>query len=120
MTSSLSVSASARPVSTAVPSRLSVTDALLFCMALLWGLNFIVVKYATGVFAPLAFNSTRILLAVAVLWIIVLLRGLPLPRRRDVFGMLALGMLGNGLYQILFVEGLARTRASDAALLLAA
>jgi drug/metabolite transporter (DMT)-like permease len=34
--------------------------------------------------------------------------------------MLLLGMLGNGLYQILWVEGMARTRASDAALLVAA
>jgi drug/metabolite transporter (DMT)-like permease len=34
--------------------------------------------------------------------------------------MLALGVLGNGLYQILWVEGMARTRASDAALLVAA
>src|SRR5674476_1398214 len=103
-----------------VPSGLSVTDLLLICMALVWGLNFIVVKFATGVFAPLAFNSTRILLAVVVLWAIFLGRRLPLPSRRDMLVMLALGMLGNGLYQILFVEGLARTRASDAALLAAA
>jgi drug/metabolite transporter (DMT)-like permease len=106
--------------SDSVPSRVSVTDLLLLCMAFLWGVNFIVVKFATGVFAPLAFNSTRILLAVIVLWAIVLGRGLALPSRRDVVALLALGVLGNGLYQILFVEGLARTRASDAALLLAA
>ena len=103
-----------------VPSGLSVTDLLLLCMALVWGMNFIVVKFATGVFAPLAFNSARILLAVVVLWAIFLGRRLPLPSRRDMLVMLALGMLGNGLYQILWVEGLARTRASDAALLVAA
>lgn len=118
MASSLYVTAPARAQS--IPARLSVTDVLLLCMALLWGLNFIVVKYATGVFAPLAFNSTRILLALGVLWPIVLVRGLPMPSRRNMLGLLALGVLGNGLYQILFVEGLARTRASDAALLLAA
>jgi drug/metabolite transporter (DMT)-like permease len=106
----------ARPVA----SGLSVTDLLLLCMALVWGLNFIVVKFATGVFAPLAFNSTRILLAVIVLWAIFLARRLPLPKRRDILLMLALGALGNGLYQILWVEGMARTRASDAALLVAA
>ena len=103
-----------------VPSGLSVTDLLLLCMALVWGLNFIVVKFATGVFAPLAFNSARITLAVVVLWLIFLGRRLPLPSRRDILVMLALGMLGNGLYQILWVEGMARTRASDAALLVAA
>jgi drug/metabolite transporter (DMT)-like permease len=89
-------------------------------MALIWGVNFIVVKFATGVFAPLAFNSVRILLAVVILWTIVLVRRDPLPNRRMILGMLALGALGNGLYQILWVEGMARTRASDAALLVAA
>jgi drug/metabolite transporter (DMT)-like permease len=89
-------------------------------MALIWGVNFIVVKFATGVFAPLAFNSVRILLAVVILWTIVLVRREPLPNTRMILGMLALGALGNGLYQILWVEGMARTRASDAALLVAA
>lgn len=89
-------------------------------MALIWGVNFIVVKFATGVFAPLAFNSVRILLAVVILWTIVLVRREPLPNKRMILGMLALGALGNGLYQILWVEGMARTRASDAALLVAA
>jgi drug/metabolite transporter (DMT)-like permease len=103
-----------------VPTGISATDLLLLCMALIWGVNFIVVKFATSVFAPLAFNSVRILLALGVLWTILLVRGQPLPRRRDVLSMLALGVLGNGLYQILWVEGMARTRASDAALLVAA
>jgi drug/metabolite transporter (DMT)-like permease len=101
-------------------SGLSLTDFLLLCMALIWGLNFIVVKFATGVFAPLAFTSMRVMLAVVVLWAIFLVRRLPLPGRRDILIMLALGVLGNGLYQILWVEGIARTRASDAALLVAA
>ena len=89
-------------------------------MALVWGLNFIVVKFATGIFAPLAFNSTRIAVALVILWAIFLARGLSLPARGDMIRMLVLGMLGNGLYQILWVEGMARTRASDAALLVAA
>lgn len=101
-------------------SRPWVTDSLLLLMALIWGVNFIVVKFGTGVMAPLSFNASRITLATVVLWSVVLVRGLPLPGRRDLLGLLALGVLGNGMYQILFVEGIARTRASDAALLLAA
>jgi drug/metabolite transporter (DMT)-like permease len=101
-------------------SGLSVTDLLLLCMALIWGLNFIVVKYATTVFAPLAFNSTRIAVALVILWAILLARGTTLPPRRDMLVMIGLGVLGNGLYQILWVEGMARTRASDAALLVSA
>jgi drug/metabolite transporter (DMT)-like permease len=37
--------------------------------------------------------------------------------RRDLIGLLLLGMLGNGLYQLFFVHGVARTRAGNAALI---
>ena len=102
------------------PHGFTLTDLLLLVMALVWGVNYLVAKFGTRVFAPLAFNGTRITLAVIVLWAIVLLRGHALPPRRELVALLALGALGNGLYQILFVEGLARTRASDTALVLAA
>lgn len=104
----------------AAPAGLTVTDVLLLLMALLWGVNFIVAKYGTRVFAPLAFNCARVALAALVLWAIVAARGSALPKRRELLRMAALGVLGNGLYQVLFVEGLARTRASDTALVLAA
>lgn len=102
------------------PSRVSVTDLLLLLMALVWGVNFIVVKFGTRVLAPLAFNSTRIALAVVILWAVVVAARLQLPARGDLLGLLGLGVLGNGLYQILFIEGLSRTRASDAALIVSA
>lgn len=98
---------------------MTLTDALLLLMAVLWGVNYIVAKYGTRVFAPLVFNSARIALATTVLWSIVLVRRQPLPARRDVVRLLALGVLGNGVYQVLFMEGLSRTRASDTALVLA-
>jgi drug/metabolite transporter (DMT)-like permease len=99
---------------------LTLTDLLLLCMALVWGVNYVVVKYATGELPPLAFNSARVLLAVVVLFSIVTASGHTLPRGRDRLALLALGALGNGLYQILFIEGISRTRAGDAALLIAA
>jgi drug/metabolite transporter (DMT)-like permease len=105
------------------PSRrlgITVTDLLLLLMALIWGVNFVVVKFATGAFAPLAFNALRIVLAMTVLLGIVWAGGHALPRGRDRLALLGLGTLGNGLYQILFIEGIARTRAGDAALLIAA
>ena len=124
MASTLRVTAEHRAqreqLATTAATTFSVTDLLLLVMALLWGVNYIVAKFGTQVFAPLAFNSARITLAAVVLWIIVLLRHQPLPSRGDVVRLLALGVLGNGLYQIFFVEGLARTRASDTALVLAA
>jgi drug/metabolite transporter (DMT)-like permease len=102
------------------PSGLTTTDLLLLCMALIWGVNFAVVKFGTQAFSPLAFNSARLVLAAIVLSAVVVLGRYPLPRGRDLRMLLSLGILGNGLYQILFVEGISRTRAGDAALLIAA
>ena len=99
---------------------LPVTDLLLLLMALIWGVNYSVAKFGTQVLAPLAFNATRMTLATLVLCAIVAARGVALPARRDIVRLLALGALGHGLYQVFFVEGLARARASDTALVLAA
>ena len=99
---------------------ITVTDLLLLLMALIWGVNFAVVKFATGLIAPLAFNSLRVGLACIVLFGVAWAGGHALPRGRDRLSLLALGALGNGLYQILFIQGISRTRAGDAALLIAA
>jgi drug/metabolite transporter (DMT)-like permease len=45
--------------------------------------------------------------------------GITLPRR-DVIRLLLLGVLGNGLYQLFFVLGVARTRAGNASLIVGA
>ena len=104
-----------------------VTDLSLLLMALIWGVNYTSVKYGTGLVAPLAFNGVRVTLAavslvivaqVASAWFGVEREGW--PARRDAIALFLLGTLGNGVYQILFVEGIARTRAGDAALLISA
>jgi len=96
------------------------TDVSLVTMAVIWGVNFSVVKYGTSLVDPLAYNGVRVSLAAILLLGIVALGRMPLPSRRDIVALLALGVLGNGVYQYLFVTGMARTRASDAALVIAA
>jgi len=96
------------------------TDALLLLMALIWGVNFSVVKFATEVMSPLAFTGLRVMLAAVVLLCLVFVRGGTFPTRREILTLMILGMLGNGLYQILFVEGVARTKVGNAALIVAA
>lgn len=88
-------------------------------MALIWGANYVSVKFGTQVVAPLAFNGTRVAIAAVVLLAIVAASRGVWPSRRDCWHLLLLGVLGNGLYQVLFVEGVAYSRAGDAALLLA-
>ena len=96
------------------------TDVLLFTMAVIWGINFVVVKYATGIFNPVAFTGLRVGTAASFLLLVALARGgIALPRR-DVVRLLFLGVIGNGLYQLFFVHGVARTRAGNAALIVGA
>lgn len=113
------VTAPTDDVSAARP-RFGATDFMMLAVACIWGANFTVVKYGTRVLAPLAFNSVRVALAALALTLIALLRRGPWPSGRELGTLLGIGMIGNGLYQVLFVEGIARTRASDAALVISA
>jgi len=114
------------------------TDALLFAMATIWGINFVVVKYATHIFSPVAFTGLRVVTVAVFLVMWALTRGTPdgrgkdngasqrrsgwtLPvNARDLWRLLSLGVIGNGLYQLFFVLGVSRTRAGNAALIVGA
>jgi drug/metabolite transporter (DMT)-like permease len=119
MTDSAQPAAPAIADSTAHRS-LGVTDVLLFTMAVIWGINFVVVKYATQVFNPVAFTGLRVGTAALFLLLVASARGRFALPRRDVIGLLMVGAIGNGLYQLFFVHGVARTRAGNAALIVAA
>src|SRR5688500_5314871 len=96
-----------------------VTDALLVLMAVIWAVNYTVAKYGTRTVPPLAYNAARIVMATVALLAIGWLRSHERPSRRDVLALLAVGALGNGVYQLCFIEGLARSRAGTVALMLA-
>jgi drug/metabolite transporter (DMT)-like permease len=96
------------------------TDGLLFLMALIWGVNFSIVKFATELMQPLAFTGLRVILAATVLLTFAFTRKQKRPSRREMMSLVVLGMLGNGIYQLLFVEGISRTRVGNAALVVAA
>lgn len=105
----------------------SLTDVLLLLMALIWGVNYSVLKLGTDALqtvapehAPVAFNGARVLLATAVLAAIAATRRDRTPARGDIVRLVLLGVLGHGLYQYLFIEGITRTSAGTAALILAA
>jgi drug/metabolite transporter (DMT)-like permease len=90
-------------------------------VALIWGVNFSVTKGAFARFPPLAFTGARF--ALASLLLIPLVRRLegPEPLPRGVLTrLIVLGVVGNTLYQLGFISGLARTTASNSALILAA
>ncbi|WP_342374231.1 DMT family transporter [Myxococcus stipitatus] len=86
-----------------------------------WGTNYTVVKEVVGVMPPLAFMSVRFAIAsVAMLALLLVVEGWK-PLRRSVFLKLAgLGLVGNTLYQLCFVLGVANTTAANSGLLTAA
>jgi drug/metabolite transporter (DMT)-like permease len=96
------------------------TDVLLFAMAVIWGVNFVVVKYATHIFNPVAFTGLRVGTAAAFIVAFAYSRGGFGLSRHDVLRLLLLGVIGNGLYQLFFVHGVARTRAGNASLIVGA
>ena len=89
-------------------------------MAAIWGANFVVVKYATHVFNPIAFTGLRVVVAAIFLMAFAMARGGFSLSRSDVIRLLLLGVVGNGIYQLLFVLGVARTRAGNASLIVGA
>lgn len=102
------------------PAGFTSTDALLAGMVLIWGVNFIVLKAVMREITPLAFNAVRFVLGSAAVLAVAWLRGAARPARSDVRRLVGLGLLGHFLYQIGFIEGVARTRAGNAALIMAA
>jgi len=103
----------------ATPKQVAVTEVLLVVMSLIWGLNFAVLKYGTQVLEPLAYNGVRLAVGSGAMLAIVSARRAGAVSWRDVRALLALGLLGTGLYQVFFIHGLARTRAGTASLVVA-
>lgn len=95
-------------------------EVALLLMATIWAVNFSVIKYGTTIMPPLGYNAFRIILAAIALTLVAVVWGGTAPNRRDTLALLALGALGNGVYQVFFVEGLSRTRAGEAALVVGA
>ncbi|MBA3444753.1 MAG: DMT family transporter [Gemmatimonadales bacterium] len=90
---------------------------LLVC--LIWGMNFSVTKSAFDQLAPLPFTAIRFAISSLLLWLIIRVAEgrTPLPSGA-LLRLVVLGMVGNTLYQLAFMLGLARTTATNSALIL--
>lgn len=96
----------------------SSTDVALLLLACVWGGNFAVVKHGAEQFGPLAFNAVRVGLATALLFIAARVLREPGIAAADWRRLLALGLLGNGVYQVLFVQAVAHTRSANVAIVI--
>ncbi len=96
------------------------TELSLVGMAVIWGVNFSVMKYGTQVMEPIVYNDLRMLLGCLVLLALALSRTDRRASVADRWKLMGLGVLGHCVYQLLFVYGLSLTRAGTASLVVAA
>jgi drug/metabolite transporter (DMT)-like permease len=110
-------------------------DLLLLLMAIIWGTNYSIVKFAFEELDPQAFNAARmVIVSIVFLVVIGALRLRPssnaeglaaifrTPARltgRDAIELMALGLVGHFLYQYFFIGGLALTTVANSSLMLA-
>ena len=102
-------------------------DLLLLLMVVIWGSNFSAVKYALRDFPEVSFNAFRLILASAIfLTAIGIVRARaragrrppePPMTTREWRTVIALGLLGTGFYQLLFLAGIARTSVANSSLI---
>lgn len=98
----------------------SLADILLIIVAIIWGVNVVVVKAALVEFDPLPFNSLRFVIAACLSWVLLAATGKGLlPEKKDLLHLAFLGLVGHTLYQVLFISGIDLTSAGNTALLLA-
>lgn len=97
----------------------SVVECSLFLVAVIWALNFSIVKSALSEIDPLSFNGLRFIFAAAAIWGVLLYRGqtISIPKK-DWLPLLGMGLLGNLIYQGLFIIGIDYTYAANAAVML--
>ena len=87
---------------------------------LIWSFNFVVVKAAIGIVGPLTFTGLRYLVASATLLAILRWRnGSVRPPAGQGRILIGLGLLGFGIYQVMFATGLTQISAGDSALITA-
>jgi drug/metabolite transporter (DMT)-like permease len=119
MTETSSTLGASEPV-IAAGARFQLTDLGLLLVAAIWGANVTIIKVALEVLSPLAFNALRFGISAILLLTIQLVieRSLRIERR-FLWRAFWVGVVGNCVYQVCFIEGLNHTTAANGALLLA-
>jgi drug/metabolite transporter (DMT)-like permease len=88
-------------------------------MIVIWAANFSIVKVVMRDFSPLVFNGIRFTAATVIVLLVARIIGEDWRvERRDVRRLVLLGLLGNTAYQLLFINGIARTTAGNSSLML--
>ena len=96
-----------------------IPDVLLILIAIIWALNFSVVKVSLQEIDSLSFNALRYILAAGLLAYTARARGYSLKvDREDFWPLVGIALVGNVLYQLFFIIGIDYTYSANAAVIL--
>lgn len=96
-----------------------IPDVLLILIAIIWALNFSVVKVSLQEIDSLSFNALRYILAAGLLAYTARARGYSLKvDREDFWPLVGIALVGNVLYQLFFIVGVDYTYSANAAVIL--
>lgn len=94
-------------------------ELMLLTVAFIWGLHPALMKFGLPWIPPVPFNALRLVLAMAVAWLAVFASGTYRPvAREDVKPLVAISLAGFFVFQLFFAEGVARTTAGNASLVI--
>jgi drug/metabolite transporter (DMT)-like permease len=96
------------------------SDVLMLSTVVLWGINFSLVKIGLREISPPGFNGLRLMVTAALLLGLLAFskrkfRGLV---RADLWKLALIGIMGNTVYQVLFIGAMSRTTASNTSFIL--
>lgn len=98
--------------------KFTLIDLLLLLMVFFWGANISVIKVALRHFHPAVFNCLRFILASGTMLILYRKVFRDPVDKKELGKLLILGILGNTVYQFLFIGGVSLTYVSHASILL--
>lgn len=95
------------------------TELSLIVVAVIWALNFSIIKVTLEEIGPFAFNALRFVFAAALLIGVTKWRGFQvIVDRKHLLPVIGIGMVGNLVYQVLFIVGVNYTNAANSAVIL--
>jgi drug/metabolite transporter (DMT)-like permease len=100
-------------------SAFSRVDLVLLLMVIFWGANITIIKVALKNFHPIAFNCFRFAIATVTLFLLHRKILSDHIEKKDWLWLILLGILGNTVYQFLFIYSVKFTHVSHVAILLA-
>jgi drug/metabolite transporter (DMT)-like permease len=100
---------------------LGLSDVWMILAVIMWGANFSFVKIGLRELSPQGFNGLRMLVTAGLLLGLLGLSGQKFDGlvRADLWKLAVLGIMGNAVYQVLFIGAMSRTTASNTSFILA-